>query len=274
MPLYGGFYPESIKAIKEALSFVKSRIEDYKTEKMAMVDKAHHGVIDKEIGKVIGTVKSVEIYLEQELARDIYLMDAEIHEFVMDIIRSALEVYLRDTTKAKAESGLTGFDAKIQDIRRITALEGLKDAETDLYDEYFGAPIPSPEGKKVEVFFSYSHNDRVLAGKIAALLAKREIDVFLAHENIDVSEEWREEIFKHLRSSNFLLALLTPRFGNSVWANQESGYMHGRGGKVIPVIVGRSDVKKFGFLEALQGIHLKEDNLEDCLEQILGIILK
>ena len=123
-------------------------------------------------------------------------------------------------------------------------------------------------------FFSYSHRDRVLARKIATFLNEKGIDVFLAHEHIEVSEEWREEIFKHLESASVLLALLTPNYEKSVWANQEAGIMRGKGGKVIPLIVGKTEIKKSGFLEALQGIPIKEENLNDYLEEILRTILR
>jgi len=273
VPLYGGFYQESIKTILEALNFVKEGVFQYGKEKKIAVKWVHHDVIDKEIGIEVKIIERAETFFKEKAGLGMYDMDAKSHETIMDIVRSALEVYLRDTMEAKAKSGLTGFDAKIQEIRRIISLEGLKDRKTDLYDKYYKAPIPSAEGKRVEVFLSYSHEDRVLAGEIARLLTKREIDVFLAHEDIEVSEEWREEIFKHLESCFVLLALLTPNFEKSVWANQEAGHMRGKKGKVIPLIVGETDIKKFGFLEALQGIPVKE-NLEGCVEEILSIILR
>lgn len=273
MPLYGGFYPETIKTILEALYFVKERVIRYGKEKKIAVEWVHHDVIDKEIGKEVKMIEWAETFFKEKAGSDVYDMDAKNHEALMDITRSALEIYLRNTIEAKAKSGLAGFDAKIQEIRRIISLEGLKDRKTDLYDKYYEAPIPAAEGEKIEVFLSYSHEDRVLAGEIARLLTKRGIDVFLAHEDIEVSEEWREEIFEHLESCIVLVALLTPNFEKSVWANQEAGHMRGKGGKVIPLIVGETDIKKFGFLEALQGIPVKE-NLDDCVEEILKIILK
>ena len=274
MPLYGGFYDESVKIIEEALLFAKAEIERYRDEKSAMVDARHFGVIEKEFRDVLREIRVVERFIKETAIRGIYSMDAKRHEEIMDIIRSSLEIHLRDTVEAKAKSGLAGFDAKIQEIRQVTALEGLKNRKTDLYDKYFGTPTPSPEGRKVEVFFSYSHEDKALAGKIATLLKKNEIDVFLAHEDIEVTKEWRDEIFKHLKSSSFLLALLTPNFQESVWANQETGYMHARGEKVFPLIVGEADIKKFGFLEALQAIQVDEEKLNDCVKEILRIILR
>ena len=272
MPRYWGFHPETIEIIAEAFSFVKSEIERYRTEKKRAVDVAHHKVIDKEIDELIERIDRIEGFLREKAVDTIYAMDAKSHEAVMDVIRSALEIYLQDTIEARARLGLVGFDKKIQEIQRTTSLEGLKESKTNLFEKYYEAPLSSPEGKRVEVFFSYSHEDRTLAGKIATLMTENGFDVFLAHEDINVSEEWREEIFKHLRSCNVLLALLTPSFEKSVWANQEAGYMRGKEGKVIPLIVGETSIKNFGFLEALQGIQMKEDTLKECVNQILSII--
>ena len=46
--------------------------------------------------------------------------------------------------------------------------------------------------------------------------------------------------------------LLTYNYEDSAWANQEAGYMLGKGGKNISLIIDNADIKKFGFLESLQ----------------------
>jgi len=168
----------------------------------------------------------------------------------MDVIRSALELYLREIKEAKAKSSLTGFDSKIQEITRVLSTDAVKRGRTDLYDKY-GESVRSRE--RVEVFLSYSHNDKVLAGKLAAFLRECEIDVFLAHEDIAISKEWRDEILRPLGSCTVLLALLTPSFEESVWANQEAGYMLVRMEKVVPLIVGETDIKRFGFWRHCRG---------------------
>ena len=273
MYIWRGFLPESNRIIGEALSFAKSRIEKYGREKKSIVDEAHHGLIDKEIENEVARIKVVEDLIK-DYPRNVGIMPKAHYETVMDIINSALDIYLQDTLEAKAKSGLDAFDMKIQEIRRVANSELLKDRKTNLFDKYFETPVTSPKRKKVEVFFSYSHMDRVLAGKMAAFLTQRGIGVFLAHEDIEVSKEWREEIFQHLKSADVLIALLTPNYERSVWANQEPGYMIGKGGKIVPLIVGETQIKKFGFLEALQGISVKEESLVDCFEEILRTIFR
>jgi len=192
----------------------------------------------------------------------------------MNVIRSALETYLKDVVKAKAETGLTKFEAIVQEIRQIINLNGPKAARADLFDKYYQTSTPEEEGKRIELFLSYSTKDKTIAGKVATLLTGKGIDVFLAHENIEVSDEWRLEILKHLNNDNFLISLLTDNYEDSVWANQEAGYMFGKGGKNISLIIDNTDIKKFGFLESFQGITVEQNNIEACLDKIIALILK
>lgn len=267
-PLYHRLDQRIVNTIKEAFVFLESKIWQYGENKKKIVDKIHHSIIDSEIENEIDRIKNVENFLDTEAQR----FGFEMEEDFMDIVRSALEIYLRNTKEAKSKLGLPGFDSKIQEITGVMGLKVFEKGRTDIYDKYYG---PSRSLERVEVFLSYSHNDRVLAGKIAAFLRGREIDVFLAHEDIEISEEWKNEIFKHLGSCAVLLALLTPSFEKSVWTNQETGYMLGRrNGKVVPLIVEESDLKRIGFLEALQGIPIKAETLDQSFKEILSAIVK
>ncbi len=50
--------------------------------------------------------------------------------------------------------------------------------------------------------------------------------------------------------------------------------MMGKGGKNISLIVGKTDVKKFGVLESRQGIPVGEKDLESCVDKIIDLVLK
>ena len=267
-----GFDAETVSIIKSALSLAKSQIQKYCQEKELLVDESHRGIIDVEKGLLKG-IEGFEKLIIDTTDRP-FVMDADDYLGLLDMIKSALQTYLQDTIKAKDKTGLSSFDTRIAETRRVLSLESLKDRKDNLFDKYYAPSISKREGKKVEVFLSYSHNDRALAGRVAEQLKEKGIDVFLAHENIEISEEWREEITEHLTNSALLIALLTPNFEKSVWTNQETGFMLGRGAKIIPLIVGETDIKDFGFVEALQGIHVNEENLQECIEKILKIILQ
>jgi len=264
MPSYLRLKPEERETIVKALRFVKKKIEEYFSEKRKDMDESLYPVINTEHAKEINQLNKAKNLLMEDTVGNLKLGVKRYQSFI-DVLRSALVAYLQETLKAKSETGLNEFDQKIQEIQRVIDSDDLQRGKTDLYNKYYYFS---------EVFFSYAHEDRVLAGKIASLLKEKDIDVFLAHENIEISKKWRDEILKHLKNDNFLLALLTDNYEKSVYANQEAGYMMGKKGKNIPLIVWKTDIKNFGFLETFQGVTVTEENLKDAVEKMVNIIRK
>lgn len=274
MPIvsYYGFEPWMIDIIKEALDFLKFRIRQYGKLRKETVDSFYYHLVNSEINKEIDRIEEFNIFLDVQAKRFEIKMEESVFLRRMDVIRSALEIFLRETKEARAKSGVTGteFDSKIQEIERALNTDAVKKGKVDLFNKYCES-VSSRE--RVEVFLSYSHNDKVLAGKMSAFLEQNEIDVFLAHEDIEISKKWRSEIFKHLESCDVLLALLTLSFEGSAWANQEVGYAIRRMVPVVPIIVGKVDIKNFGFLEGIQGIPIEREKLEQYFERILATIM-
>jgi len=274
MPIYVGFDSESLRIILEAIDFVVKKMKEFYEVKKSRVDESHHDLIEWEYAEKKQQLDQIKSFLTEWGRMGVRYIREESYDKIMDVVRSALEVYLQDTLRAKTETNLPVFDKKIQEIYRIINLDALKYRKNDLFNEYYELPPKSSEGKKLKVFFSYATEDKVLAGKIAKALSERGIDVFLAHEDIEVSEEWREKILTHLKNSDVLIALLTPNYRESVWANQELGYALGKGRKIIPLFVEEVDIRDFGFAETFQGIKVNEENLEDCINKIISVITK
>lgn len=165
------------------------------------------------------------------------------------------------------------------------ALTSLPEAELRVGAEKSSKSVANDSKEKGnEIFFSYSTLDKKIAGPIANCLRDKKFNVFLAHEDIEISKEWRKTILAHLEKASFLVALLTPNYEKSVWTNQEAGFMI-RKGTIMPLIVGKTDIKKFGFIELFQGIRIDEENLNylwdgtisiypHCLSKIVAEILK
>ncbi|MFN9108778.1 MAG: toll/interleukin-1 receptor domain-containing protein, partial [Bacteroidota bacterium] len=82
-------------------------------------------------------------------------------------------------------------------------------------------------------FVSYQTQDRVIAGKIKALLAKANISAFLAHEDITVSEEWRLKILAEIAIADFFICILSASYYQSPWCLQESGIAAFRSDMII-----------------------------------------
>lgn len=80
---------------------------------------------------------------------------------------------------------------------------------------------------KPRVFLSYSHKDRVIAGSIKTTLGSEALEVFMAHEDIQPSLEWQEEIFRQLKLCDIFIPLFSNNFRKSNWTDQESGLAFG-----------------------------------------------
>ncbi len=61
----------------------------------------------------------------------------------------------------------------------------------------------------MQAFISYQTEDRFVAGKICTLLGEFGVNTFMAHDNIEVSEEWRLEILKQLEEYSVFVAVLS-----------------------------------------------------------------
>lgn len=72
-------------------------------------------------------------------------------------------------------------------------------------------------------FISYQTADKATAGTIKSILAPIGISAFLAHEDIEVSEQWRNKILKEIGKSDIFICLLSKNYLESDWCLQESG---------------------------------------------------
>lgn len=127
--------------------------------------------------------------------------------------------------------------------------------------------------KLKEVFLSHAHEDKALAEKVKKILEANGVSAFLAHTDMEVSDEWRTEIFRHLETSSALIAVVTRDFSKSAWANQEVGIAFEKKLPLIPLLFDGSSVLK-GVIEMYQGIPVSESSLEDVVKSTVPTINK
>jgi len=101
------------------------------------------------------------------------------------------------------------------------------------------------------LFLSHAHEHRVIAGEIRDRLARWRVDVFVAHDTIEPSREWQDEIESALGTADALAALLTPEFVQSKWCDQEAGFCLARGIPLVPITFG---AMPHGFIGKFQGL--------------------
>lgn len=97
------------------------------------------------------------------------------------------------------------------------------------------------------------------------------ISGFVAHEDIEPTKEWEDEIFLALNSAHALAAFLTPEFHKSKWTDQEVGIAQGRGLLVIPVGLG---IDPYGFMARKQALPGSFEKIEQLATGLIDILLK
>ena len=128
------------------------------------------------------------------------------------------------------------------------------------------------EDESVSKFFiSYSHLDKGIAGKLKGSLEGFGLKAFLAHEDIEPSEEWQRAIIRELKACDAFLPILTKSFPLSNWTGQESGIAYIREKLIIFLKFG---VDPFGFMGKFQALNFDEENLKFVSLQIIDILSK
>ena len=103
----------------------------------------------------------------------------------------------------------------------------------------------------LRLFLSHSSTKKLLVSQIKQELAKYGIDSFVAHEDIEPSREWPDEIKIALNTCHAFAGVLCKEFKTSKYCDQEVGYALQRGLLVIPI---RLEIDPYGFMAPLQGV--------------------
>ncbi|MDE2683028.1 MAG: toll/interleukin-1 receptor domain-containing protein [Chloroflexota bacterium] len=119
----------------------------------------------------------------------------------------------------------------------------------------------------LKVFISHKAEDKVLAKNVKNSFRVYGVTSFVAHEDIVPMHEWQSEIERALFSMDLLVALLTEKFSESNWTDQEIGVAIGRGVPVVPVRLGRDPYGFIGKYQAIRGTNASKI-VDDVIEYI------
>jgi hypothetical protein len=103
----------------------------------------------------------------------------------------------------------------------------------------------------VKVFASHLAEHKAEVSAVAEELEPYGFSVFVAHEAIDVSMQWRDEIDRALSSCDCMVVFAHDGFHASKWTDQEVGWALGRD---VPVVILWYGGELQGFLERYQAI--------------------
>jgi hypothetical protein len=120
----------------------------------------------------------------------------------------------------------------------------------------------------LRVFLSYSHNDRRFAGALKRKLEAFRFSVFVAHDDVNPSDDFVACILEELRHSDIVMPLLTKSFHRSHWTDQECGFALNLDKLILPVSKG---VNPYGFLRNRHAYIVKKGkSLDAVLAELLS----
>jgi len=105
-------------------------------------------------------------------------------------------------------------------------------------------------GRTLRVFISYSTEEKELAGDFKRALEELGLEIFLAHEDINPSLDWQKTILENLESTDIFMPIITEKFKQSAWTDQESGIALIKDKFIVPIAI--DGYTPYGFLNKFQ----------------------
>ena len=119
------------------------------------------------------------------------------------------------------------------------------------------------------LFVSHLTEDKSIACELKRVLGTVGISCFVAHEDIEPTKVWQDEILKALVTSDALCAIVSPGIVNSTWCDQEVGFALGRDILCIALMNGE---KPYGILGMSQGIQCEGKEIKNVAVSLFDIL--
>lgn len=100
----------------------------------------------------------------------------------------------------------------------------------------------------MEIFVSHEHSDANELKKLKDQMAHYDVELFLAHDDIQPGNEWNKVLKKELRDCNAILHIGNQKSKESNFCDQELGFALGLGKDIIPVLTDKSIDSPWGFI--------------------------
>ena len=121
------------------------------------------------------------------------------------------------------------------------------------------------------LFVSHLATKRALAAELQESLLDFGISCFMAHNDIEPTQEWQTQIETALATCDALIALLHEDFHASNWTDQEIGFAMGRGVPVCSVHFGQDP---YGFIGRFQAFKGKRKTTDDLARELFDAYRK
>lgn len=117
---------------------------------------------------------------------------------------------------------------------------------------YEGWLFPEGQAGSNRIFISYSVKDYKLAGSLKTELESVGLSIFLAHEDIEPTEKWRDKIISDLKTCSTFLALRTPNYLGRPYTEQECGFALALNKRILTISIDTNS-EDMGFCSEFQG---------------------
>lgn len=152
-----------------------------------------------------------------------------------------------------------------------TLIDLAQHLEINLFESPSSIPDPKFWKKNLfKLFLSHISSFKMETAELQKVLLSYGITAFVAHEDIEPTKEWQNEIEIALKTMDGLAALLTPGFHESKWTDQEVGVAIGRS---VPILSIRYGLDPYGFIGKYQGLQGSGKVLKQISKEILMILL-
>ncbi|MGH7985165.1 MAG: toll/interleukin-1 receptor domain-containing protein, partial [Candidatus Binataceae bacterium] len=101
------------------------------------------------------------------------------------------------------------------------------------------------------LFLSHKAEFKEETGRLKERLKAFGVSCFVSHVDIHPTKEWQDEIVRALSSMDGFVALMTDKFHESEWTDQEVGFALA---KCVPMIAVRLGRNPYGFIAKFQGL--------------------
>lgn len=222
---------------------------------------------------------ALEVFKPQNIASYIYSHDnwnGGIDYYNIDIsVPTSLYVKLKEQNKIDAIQKSIGsaFDEVTKANESIDVRQVLLIPQSDLDDDILNIVDDSQLWKAghYKMFISHLTANKDTASRLKTALLDYGITGFVAHEDIEPTKEWQDEIEKALYTMDALCAIIVPDFITSRWCDQELGFAMGRRKLIIPI---RKDADPYGFVGKYQGIQSKGKKVSEVANEIFETLCK
>jgi len=124
---------------------------------------------------------------------------------------------------------------------------------------------------RVNTFISYASASKKTAGRIKKYLDQYGFNCFLAHEDIPPQTVWPSEIVRALKECDLFLPLLTPKFIESFYCQQEIGFAYCKGVEILPVMISKAPM---GMIADIQAVKFYKNDFDTSCWKIVKHVAK